>query len=380
MMTRERKLASRRFNGGFSLVELMISMVLGLLLMGGLLTVFNANLQSSELSRSLSYMQSNARFVLDRLQEELRMAGYQGCSDPAATQLNILASAAPTDNYRATRIFVAEVGDTSWTPAMPYGYSAPTGAGAPVVGTHSLLLQYASSEQGELAADMTSNASDIVMSSNPLLDFQSGDLAVIGNCSSAALFSIASLSNATDTTTITPTETLPMAYAMHTAAEVETTTTSGTGTASAVVTSIHRFNSQLYYVGDTGRTNKDGDAIHALYLQSWPYTDTNPPIELVEGVDQFLIGLSMADGDQSEYLAPGDTGFDTRKAQSVYFGILMSSIERVGSAGTNRNYRLAGRQVSPAASGVTGPTYPADRRVRRPFATVVKIRNTLNDS
>mgnify|MGYP003863420953 CR=1 FL=1 len=68
----------RKRQSGLSLVELMISMALSLLLMLGILQVFNANKESFEISRDLNDLQDNAHLALSLMAESIRMAGHWG--------------------------------------------------------------------------------------------------------------------------------------------------------------------------------------------------------------------------------------------------------------------------------------------------------------
>ena len=61
---------------GFTLVELMIAMVLGLLLMGALLSMLGQARNSFRLDESYASMQDESRFAVRELSDDLRMAGY----------------------------------------------------------------------------------------------------------------------------------------------------------------------------------------------------------------------------------------------------------------------------------------------------------------
>jgi type IV pilus assembly protein PilW len=68
---------------GFSLVELMVAMLLGLFLVGGMIQVFIGNKVSYQMQDALSYMQENARFALETMAYATRHAGYGGCNETA---------------------------------------------------------------------------------------------------------------------------------------------------------------------------------------------------------------------------------------------------------------------------------------------------------
>ncbi len=72
----------REFQGGFSLIELMIAITLGLLIMAGLTSIFVKNSQArSEIERSNRQLESG-RYAMTLLTEDLRMAGFLAQFNP----------------------------------------------------------------------------------------------------------------------------------------------------------------------------------------------------------------------------------------------------------------------------------------------------------
>ena len=63
---------------GVSLVELMITLVVSLLLVGGLIQVYLSTKQSYNAQEQLARMQESARFSMDLITRDLRRAGYWG--------------------------------------------------------------------------------------------------------------------------------------------------------------------------------------------------------------------------------------------------------------------------------------------------------------
>lgn len=64
---------------GFTLTELLISLVLGAFVVGGVLSVFLGGLQTFRMTDSLSRMQESGRFALELMRRDLREAGFVGC-------------------------------------------------------------------------------------------------------------------------------------------------------------------------------------------------------------------------------------------------------------------------------------------------------------
>lgn len=65
---------------GVTLIELMISMSLGLLLIIMLLPPVLSNIEMFDFNKGASRLQENARFSLQRLKSDIRMTGFLGCN------------------------------------------------------------------------------------------------------------------------------------------------------------------------------------------------------------------------------------------------------------------------------------------------------------
>lgn len=61
---------------GFTLVELMIATLLGVLVTGGVIQIFISAKQAYRLQENLSRLQENGRMAMDRMAFDIRMAGY----------------------------------------------------------------------------------------------------------------------------------------------------------------------------------------------------------------------------------------------------------------------------------------------------------------
>lgn len=64
---------------GFGLVEVMVAMVLGLLVVLGITQIFVSSKQTYVAQDASARLQEDARYVLARMTQELRMAGMFGC-------------------------------------------------------------------------------------------------------------------------------------------------------------------------------------------------------------------------------------------------------------------------------------------------------------
>ena len=64
---------------GFSLVELMVALTLGLIVVGGVISVFVTNQQAFRTTESLSRVQENARIAFELMAREVRQEGGNPC-------------------------------------------------------------------------------------------------------------------------------------------------------------------------------------------------------------------------------------------------------------------------------------------------------------
>ena len=69
---------SRRSVEGFSLIELMIAMVIGLILTGGMILMFTSANSNFQQLTNTSRQLENGRYALQTLREDIRMAGFYG--------------------------------------------------------------------------------------------------------------------------------------------------------------------------------------------------------------------------------------------------------------------------------------------------------------
>jgi len=129
---------------GVTLIELMVSMTLGLLLTGAIMQIFLRNRVTYAFNDGLSQIQENARFALDHVANSTRMAGSIGCLSNVAVT-NDLATAnafrddlasglqgyeangtGAGDSYAAADVDPVPLDDaTAWTPALPPELSDP---------------------------------------------------------------------------------------------------------------------------------------------------------------------------------------------------------------------------------------------------------------
>ncbi len=82
---------------GYTLIELMISLLLGLMLVSGFGSLFSQTQKSAAIQRSLSYMMEDGRYILEVLGRELRRTGSLRNKKTASGDPKVVFTADPAD-------------------------------------------------------------------------------------------------------------------------------------------------------------------------------------------------------------------------------------------------------------------------------------------
>ncbi len=370
----------RSIQHGVSLVELLIAMTLGLVLLAGMLTVFAGNKKSSDLNTALAHIQENARFALSRMTRDMRMAGYQGCLDPNQGTINVVSLDSPvaTDGTNFDSRLSAVTGalveaDGSWNPPIPGGLVPPS-VNPAIPGTNVLSIQYGSSTDSPLDSTFASGTPGNLaenIKTDRTLPLQVGDLALIGNCEAVDLFTVTGLGSHNNG--------LDIAHAAGAHNKDGNLSIDYDAARNIAQTRVMRFVTRVYYVGDTGLQNENGDQIRALYLQTHPFNDAaNPPSEIVQGVENMRISYGVRTDTGLSYVSADDANFDPANIGSIRVGLLMRSYERITDEEDNKTYILAGQPIRALKNSKDAFTHSGNKLYRLVFNTTVKIRNRRN--
>jgi len=111
---------------GFSLVELMVALVLGLVIVGGVINIFLSNQQAFRTNDQLGRLQENARISFEQMAREIRQAGGNACGVAGSPDLvSPLVSTDWFSNWKDAGAIQGFAFDEDATDIVPFG-SDPT--------------------------------------------------------------------------------------------------------------------------------------------------------------------------------------------------------------------------------------------------------------
>ncbi len=164
---------------GLTLVEIMISMLLGLII-AGIGKIFIGSNQSYRLQEALSRIQENGRFAITYLEQEIRPAGFQGCPNLSAVKPNILAD------------LVALNSVTFQTAVMGYDFdgtdtSQPSGA---ISNTDIINIQRAGGGGAKVTKVGGPVTANIKVEYSASCNFEEDDVLIVTDCKTTDIFSV----------------------------------------------------------------------------------------------------------------------------------------------------------------------------------------------
>ncbi len=344
---------------GFSLVELLVALVLGLVVSAAAIQIFASNKGTYRLENSLSRLQENGRFVVDQMINDLRMAGYNGCLSrgagvpvqditPAAiaTSNDFVLFPYDIDGNGSIRGFNYDTSD--WLPIL----SANLYLSGVVAGTDVINIQHASSCGAQLTSAPTSTsdtAIDVVVGPTNC-GFAVDQVVIVTDCSVADVFQIGSITLGTGTAALNR---------------------AGGTTLSAIYSqeaSVFRWQSNAYFIGTDANGQPtlfrssllpDGDN----NLQADDYTT----VALASGIEdmQLLYGIDTGVDEYADTYVTADNVTNWDAVRSIRIGLLLRS---------DNNVTQAPRSIVFNGTTVNGGT-GADRRLRTVYTTTVSLRN-----
>ncbi len=317
--------ARGRRQAGFSLVELMLALALGLIVVTGIVQLFIGNSRTYNVLNGQARMQENARFALEFISRAARQAGYFGCANARENLVWTLTGSNP-DNAGSVPEFdvtrpvqgvesVSGAGDLANFPtqaANSFDLANGIPADQVTIGTDVLALRGMESPGWRLTEELFPTGAN----SNPRIpdttDIQVDDIVMVSNCEQAAVFRVTGTpafgANAVELQHAAPGGGLYLN---------SRPTLTDIGRTYGEDSLVGRVQSTFFFIAEgAGLTNiLDGGGNPTPPLALWQKLGPNAPVELVQGIEnlQVLYGIDNTDDDvanANEYVTADDLSFD----------------------------------------------------------------------
>jgi type IV pilus assembly protein PilW len=328
---------------GFSLVEVMVAIAIGLAMTGIIVNIYSRSSKTAGVTQTLSEIQEQAEVALDTLERDIRMAGYLGCNSnlvrgiaPITTLNN------PADYLNNFQQFIVGYDGTgaSFSPAAPSEVTGGTPNAS--AANDAFTVRIPVGEPQALSATMAGVLAPIPLFS--VAGFSAGTRAVVSDCTQASIFAVSGLAGTT----------LQHAGGLNSTADLQRRF----GSDAVVVP----FQTVSYYLAP----GTSGGGLTSLWRRVNLAANSE---EVAEGIEQFHVQYGVdtdaaIGGRAANLFLTADNVADWSQVVSVRISLLMRSKSSNAAQGAQ----------SYAFNGVPAIT-AGDQRLRRPFNVTVHLRN-----
>jgi type IV pilus assembly protein PilW len=341
---------------GFSLVELMVSITIGLIILAAVSTLFVSSKKTYSTQDRLARLQENARFAMLYLSRDIRMAGYFGCLDESTNVNSTLNSGSyiygPTTGGMIA-IEGLENASGNWYPSAMA--SLPTGIKS---GTDAVTIRMSADPAATpITLTKPTPPTSAVFDVSDTTGIADGDIIMLGDCASADILQV--------------TQTPSGLKIQHNTGDTDPPPGNASKPLSKQYKSaqVYKFVVRAYYV-------RDNAGMPTLYM-SENGGDPNPLVEGVEDL-QILYGKdtdTTADGVPNVYLKAGEAGLtsssDWDRVKSVRIGMLVRTLnDKDTDVDIHDTYDVNGTTFTvPTTGGIR------DKFQRRVFLGTYQLRN-----
>ena len=350
---------SMRNQRGISLVELMISITIGLILMTGVVQLFLSSRATFSTQQALSRVQETGRLAMEFLADDIRMAGYMGCMSRNLNFHNTLNNASSLQYDFG--VSIEGLDDVGATPDAEYPANILQGTDALVVrsaGGNSVGVTK-NNDSAQLFAENTGVAATCDVGEDSFSGLCENDILVVSDCSKARVFQVTNLQTTGGTVEVN---------VVHSGADADpgNAETSWGGNSNPEETfgpdsEIIKMNTSIYYVaaGTSGMPSL------------WQQINGGTAQELLEGVQdmQLLYGRDTTGDNVPDDYQEADvitTANAWEDVSAVRVQLLVQS--------TDDNVL---EDAQPYTFNGTTNNTPGDRRLRQVFINTVGIRSRL---
>jgi type IV pilus assembly protein PilW len=344
---------------GLSLIELMISITIGIILMTGVVQMFITSRISFSTQQGISRIQETGRFAIEFLSRDIRMAGYLGCIDRANPQISNTLNTANGFYYRM------DVGIEGYTAAPATSNLNP----APLANTDVLVIRSANGNNAAVAVN-NSSAQLFITDTGTVANACPGstasysgicdkDILIVSDCVKARVFQATNVQQNAGLINIA-----------HAAAGTPGNAMVSWGAAAnpdpifGPGAEVLTVNNTVYYIAASNVSEEP-----SLYQK----INNNAPLELLEGVEDMHLTYSRSNSPsvfQDAATLPANAWTDTENpVVSVRIELLVRSVQ-------DNVLDQPQSFIFPTGTPERMPD-PLDRRMRQVFVNTVGIRSRL---
>ena len=375
------RLPLRRAPRGLTLIELMISIAIGLVVVGAVSYLYLGSKGAYRGNESLARVQEAGRFALDAVARDIRRTGALGCGSLASisTAAAVNVSVIPTNTTTAVDPTKLLVSAGSAQPIPIQGFApaayAPLPVAAPAVwapppgapaywGGDVLQLQISAGLPARVKAGPDPATGTVTIADNSLpnsaaLNFNPGDYALLADCSSAAIFQVGPT---------TPAGSGAYALSYQTASGIPPLPPISVNT----YPTVQHFDQVTYFLGKVPNSASANvpAGLSALYRYSMSSGQAEEIASNVEDLDVVYGVDTTGSGAAGTFVHAGAVP-DWSKVVSVRVSILAVG-DQIGAAPAAAQYALRGPD-----NGLPAPQPAPDTRLRQVFTATAVLRDRL---
>ncbi len=308
---------------GFTLVELMIALVLGLLVIGGVLGAFLANREVYRQNESLARMQESARYAFEVMARDVREAGGIACGSHLPTA-NVLAGAASNwwSNW-GEGLRGYEGSDTTFPKAFG------TSAADRVDGTDALIVHSGTANDGVYITEHNPTAAEFKVNTTAhgIVD---GDILMVCDYKQAAIFQTTNANSSTVTIVHNTGGSVSPGNCSKGLGYPTVCTTNGTPYTFENGGFISKLSANAWYIGHNGR---GGRSLYRIRLQNNSGNASTTAEEIAEGITDLQIQYLSRDASgvlASQYVDATSVA-DWKNVVAAHLTFTFQTLERVGT-------------------------------------------------
>ena len=359
---------------GFTMVELMVSMTISLVLLGGALSILYSSKLTSTQNEHMARIQEAGRTAFELIMRDSRAAGFVGCAraqvdnsttPPTSTFSNGLTSTTMLWNFVQSVQGFEATSSTVWTPALDAAIPASP---APQGGSDVLVIRAARPGAPLFRTNAPANPlnADLQIDKDPSQGLTGPNAPpipiVITDCQFQTVVMATGFAGG-GAATGTIQHAVVGGVVTNTSANLPHAFSAG-----AIVQPVQTI---VYYIASCAGAgaNCTGATPPAL----WQIVGNNAPQELIQGVESLQVKYGIdtnADLLADQYVT-ADAVTNWGAVVSINIAVLVRSVDEWGTAKDTKTYHLLGGAGAGGAD--IGPFN--DRRQRSVFTTTITLRN-----